>query len=64
MSDFNQLIEIVFPAISEWRNKLPIGKADVVECPICKGRLRLSQAECNGHIHGNCETDGCVSWME
>lgn len=37
--------------------------AEVVECPACKGRLHLSIAR-NGHVHGRCETAGCVSWME
>ncbi len=37
---------------------------EVVECPICKGRLHLSQSAYNGHCHGKCETDNCVSWME
>lgn len=37
---------------------------EVVECPVCNGRLHLRQSAYNGHVHGNCETDGCVSWME
>lgn len=37
---------------------------EVVECPACKGRLHLSIAAYNGHVHGKCETDGCVAWME
>lgn len=51
---------------SKWRVK-PKPAADryeVVECPVCKGRLHLSQSACNGHVHGHCETNGCVSWME
>ena len=36
----------------------------VEECPVCKGRLHLSHAAYNGHVHGHCETEGCVSWME
>lgn len=39
-------------------------RAEVVECPICKGRLHLSQSAYNGHVHGACETEGCVRWME
>jgi len=37
---------------------------EVVECPVCKGRLHLGQSAYNGHVHGKCETEGCVSWME
>lgn len=36
----------------------------VEECPACKGKLHLSHAAYNGHVHGNCETEGCLSWME
>lgn len=56
-------MEAVGPVVAAWRKK-PWGKAEVIECPACKGRLHLSQAACNGHVHGHCETDGCVSWME
>ena len=62
-------LERTFAAItvaSAWRVK-PKPAADrreVVECPICKGRLHLSQSAYNGHVHGKCETDGCVAWME
>lgn len=38
--------------------------AEVVECPACGGRLHLSIAAYNGHVHGSCETKGCVRWME
>jgi len=37
---------------------------EVVACPICKGKLHLSQSAHNGHCHGKCETEGCVQWME
>lgn len=38
----------------------------VVDCPACGGTqtLHLSHAAYNGHVHGRCETDGCVAWME
>jgi len=55
---------VVGPVVAEWRKKPPRGKAEVIECPVCKGRLHLSQAACNGHVHGHCETADCVSWME
>ena len=57
-------LTIIGPVVAEWRNKQPIGKSEVIECPMCGGRLRLSQASCNGHVHGKCETEGCASWME
>jgi hypothetical protein len=55
----------VLHGIGDWRKKHK-GKshAEVVECPACKGRLHLSIAAYNGHVHGKCETEGCVAWME
>lgn len=51
---------------SEWRVKPKPAhdRHEVKECPVCKGRLHLSQSSYNGHVHGQCETDGCVRWME
>lgn len=34
-----------------------------VTCPKCAGILRYSVAS-NGHVHANCSTGGCLSWME
>lgn len=36
----------------------------VVECPCCGGKLHVSHAAYNGHVHGRCETEDCISWME
>lgn len=51
---------------SAWRErpKPAQDRREVIECPICKGRLHLSQSAYNGHVAGKCETEGCVSWME
>lgn len=51
---------------SAWRvtPKPANDRHEVIECPVCKGRLHLSQSAYNGHVHGKCETEGCVSWME
>lgn len=56
---------IVQTAIAPWRKKHQ-GKSaqEIIECPKCKGKLHLSIAAYNGHVHGHCETKGCVSWME
>ena len=35
-----------------------------VECPCCQGQLHLSHAAVNGHVWGQCETEGCLNWME
>ena len=59
-----QRMTVVDPVINEWRRKLPIGKAEVIEGPACKGRLHLSQAACNGHVRARCETADCVNFVE
>ena len=33
-------------------------------CPVCNGKLHLSHAAYNGHVHGRCETNDCLAWME
>lgn len=55
----------VMVGISDWRTAHR-GKSavEVVECPACRGRLHLSISSYNGHVHGRCETEGCVEWME
>lgn len=58
---------IVMPVVSAWRTWTQnnrVAKQEVIECPKCSGRLHLRQAAYNGHVHGHCETKGCVSWME
>lgn len=57
-------MKIVDPVIGAWRKKKPIGKSEVIECPVCKGRLHLSQAAYNGHVRARCETADCVNFIE
>lgn len=62
-----KMFEIVMPVVNKWRtwtDQNRVAKQEVIECPACKGRLHLSQAAYNGHVHGHCKTEGCVSWME
>ena len=41
------------------------GGAGEIPCPArCGGTLRYTVASVNGHMHGRCSTNGCVSWME
>ncbi|MCJ2136649.1 hypothetical protein MKK69_21805 [Methylobacterium sp. J-026] len=35
-----------------------------VECPTCKGQLSWRRDSHNGHLHGQCETTGCLRWMQ
>lgn len=64
MEEAMERMLVVMPVVNDWRDKKPFGKQEVIECPKCKGRLHLSQSSYNGHVHGQCETKGCVSWME
>ncbi|MBE7197744.1 MAG: hypothetical protein INR70_08080 [Parafilimonas terrae] len=36
----------------------------IIQCPTCKGRLAWIRDSHNGHLHGECETDGCLRWMQ
>lgn len=36
---------------------------DSMECPVCKGKLHYSISSHNGHIWGQCETEGCLNWL-
>ena len=38
--------------------------AGITKCPQCNGKLHWSMARSNGHVHGQCETDNCLRWME
>lgn len=40
------------------------GDSGAVECPVCKGQLTWARDSFNGHLHGQCETDGCLRWMQ
>ena len=65
MGDISKVL-MGLQAASEWRvkGKPPKDRTGVVECPICKGQLHLSQSAYNGHVWGKCETADCIAWME
>lgn len=57
----------VMGVVSTWRTWSKtnrVAKAEIIACPACGGRLHLAQAANNGHVHGSCETEGCVRWMQ
>lgn len=59
------LMTTVRKGIAPWREKNKgRSHAEIIECPACNGRLHLSIAAYNGHVHGRCETEHCASWME
>jgi len=50
---------------NKWDRKNPKGATGKVPCEACgKGEIHLSMSAYNGHVHGQCTTEGCVSWME
>jgi hypothetical protein len=60
---YAEKIEACLRAIKE-RHGENRGFADSMACPSCKtGTLRYSISGCNGHIHGQCSTNGCAAWM-
>ncbi len=59
------MLRTIMKGIQPWRKAHKDRSAsEIVECPACKGRLHLSISGYNGHVHGQCETADCVSWME
>lgn len=59
------ILGTVMKGILPWRQAHKGTSAqEIVKCPACGGNLNLSISSYNGHVHGNCETTGCVSWME
>jgi hypothetical protein len=50
---------------NKWDRKNPKSATGKVPCEVCgKGEIHLSMSAYNGHVHGKCTTDDCVSWME
>ena len=49
----------------EGTKKPLINIQDSIQCPVCsEGQLHYRISSYNGHIHAQCSTDKCVSWME
>lgn len=61
---FEKRLRVAQPFIDAWRAKPPQGKREVVTCPVCEGRLHLSQAAGNGHVMARCETEECINLRE
>ena len=68
--------DLVIPLIGKIKAEHNQSWAGVVECPVCKGQLHLRLnvfGGCAGgrcgtpmkkHLHGSCQTEGCVRWAE
>lgn len=69
MSELDDRITHINKAIKEIRAKHGSEKPesqiyDSIECPECEGVLEYTVSIYNGHIHGKCKTDDCLSWMQ
>jgi hypothetical protein len=65
IEDRQKLVMSVKMAISPWRAKhLGSSMSEIVDCPVCGGRLHLSIKAHNDLVQGACATSGCVSWTE
>lgn len=40
------------------------GTAGTIPCPQCVGRLNWGRDSENGHVWGECETTGCLRWIQ
>jgi hypothetical protein len=65
MELFMKRLELVDPVIGKLKDQHR-GKSwqGQIECPACKGRMYVGIAGCNGHAQVNCETEGCVQFIE
>ena len=63
-------MEKLTPVIRKFKdaNRLPggtwRGNKTKETCPCCGKGLHMHISSYNGHVMGQCETEGCVSWME
>lgn len=64
VSDAIERIKKSQPLIQQLKEDHPDGGSGVADCPCCSGKLHWGIAACNGHSHGRCETEDCLSWME
>ncbi len=65
MDAFMMRLALVTPKINRLKNENK-GRhfSGQIECPACKGVMHVRIAGCNGHAKVNCETEGCVSFIE
>ena len=53
------------PLISKLKEEFKdVGGYGTRNCPVCGNIFHFTVAECNGHVHGKCETTGCLRFME
>lgn len=71
--EFGQMIENIFGArdliLKQLGDRAVVDRTSTatrgsIDCPVCGGKLRFQYSHYNGHIHGHCETEDCMQWME
>ena len=64
-SEEEKFMKLVFHAMYLCRKDAggKTGIEGTIECPKCNGKLHYSISSHNGHLHGNCETKDCLSWV-
>lgn len=61
MEQFNLALPLVASMKKKYKGQ---SASEIVECPVCKGKLHLTIAASNGHVWGKCLTLNCLSWIE
>ena len=65
ITEMTKRFEAVFPLVKQVKEEHKgTDWKGVMECPVCKKRLVMLHSGYNGHVWGQCETRGCLSWME
>lgn len=69
LTEFAQKVNISRKAITDYiksEGKQNTNVKGEIPCPVCEtGELSFTYAgSYNKHVHGKCDTQGCVVWME
>lgn len=46
------------------KRKLKENYESTVKCPICRGQIKFRVSAYNGHVAAQCQTRGCVSFLQ
>jgi hypothetical protein len=62
--DAKKRLFTVFPLVSKLKKENKKGGSGVEECPVCKKGISWQISGYNGHIRMNCQTEGCINFIE
>lgn len=62
----DELVALLIKAMVDIRKetKGKRGITGVIPCPKCGGTLNFTVSSYNGHVHGRCQTEGCLAWAQ